>query len=536
METAARRQLDERLAKQGVEGARRIDHRRGGGGFDDVVVIFSGTPTRPKAKILIREVKGHIDGYVPLDEFSAIRPPGLGENLKALDKMVDDALAALRAGIDLPPGFEGITHQQLNSIKHAMDNHLIEIEIVLGPTTKIGRESSKRASVLRDLRREIKKDRGKDILSRGEPDRIERDLVQDAAAAEDAARAADAHGLASAGRASAPADLAAPAERRAQVATELATIQVTVAPISGAPRGSYYVTRADADRMSALFAELDGAQTIGYKDGLLVRHGGEEWYFQIDDMAHALPAAARAQSRTSIQGVAALPESNVATVELWGFRGVRSIKKAGDPRARLPDEWTPQEHADVEREAAREPLLAAGHVGISFDGGDTIYGLTPEWRGKMTLEECRQRLVNHEILPGIVDEDTEAFTRARELADANGWNTELERVVVMYDRATQPHLVEEVERIRSLPPGAVFGYTFPSKEPGQNGQHFQGGASYDGRFTYCSDQVSNCATWPSKLGVPIPESSGNMARYMPELKKWAEADAPIDMRPKEPAQ
>jgi|GEM_PF-4461365 len=81
-----------------------------------------------------------------------------------------------------------------------------------------------------------------------------------------------------------------------------------------------------------------------------------------------------------------------------------------------------------------------------------------------------------------------------------------------------------------MEPGAHgFGYGFPLDSP-QAGQHFAASNGYD------TDHVRNCATLPEKLGLPIPEHSGNMKRYMPELQKWAAADAPIDARPKETKQ
>ncbi len=191
METAARAQLDARLAKQGVVGARRIEHGRGGGGFDDVVVMFSGPEARPRAKVLIREVKDHPDNYVPLEEFSAIRPPGLGNNLKELDAKIADGLRRLEKGDAVPGDLEGMTSQQLTAIRLAIEDNDIQIDLVLGPTTKVAKEHAKGASVIRELRQEIREDRGgKDVLNGPsgsyDPDveRVETGHVNDAVVAE----------------------------------------------------------------------------------------------------------------------------------------------------------------------------------------------------------------------------------------------------------------------------------------------------------------------------------------------------------------
>jgi hypothetical protein len=188
MEDAARLQVDARLKTQGVEGARHIEHTRGGGGFDDVIVILSGSERRPRAKILIREVKDYPDRYVPIEEFTAIRPPGLGANLARLDEMVNDAITKLDRGEAVPPDFDGMSAKQLAAISSAIKRSDLSIEIVLGPTTKVGREGAKGSSVLADLRREIAKDRGKDVLARTpggyEAERVDQDFVNEAVKAE----------------------------------------------------------------------------------------------------------------------------------------------------------------------------------------------------------------------------------------------------------------------------------------------------------------------------------------------------------------
>ncbi len=85
-------------------------------------------------------------------------------------------------------------------------------------------------------------------------------------------------------------------------------------------------------------------------------------------------------------------------------------------------------------------------------------------------------------------------------------------------------IAREVTKLSNVAPGARgFGYSFPLPVP-QAGEHFQGSQE----FPACN--VRNCAAFPEKIGVPIPEPSGNLKLYMPELDRWSNAEAPMDFR------
>lgn len=58
------------------------------------------------------------------------------------------------------------------------------------------------------------------------------------------------------------------------------------------------------------------------------------------------------------------------------------------------------------------------------------------------------------------------------------------------------------------------------------------GSHYAASNGYGCDKVGNCAKFPEFIGVPIPEPSGNLKLYMPELQDWAQADGPQDFRKK----
>jgi len=252
-----------------------------------------------------------------------------------------------------------------------------------------------------------------------------------------------------------------------------------------------------------------------YGKGLLVRNGADEWWLEFNDQAAAL-SPARTAGIDAAHGGIGLPESNVATVEIWGFLGQKK-----DPR------WTPEQLTKYHEEVSNQRLLWAGHVGVSLDGGKTVYGLTPSAPKTMTVDDVVAALKRHEAFPGHVADDTSAFDGARRMVDEHGWDTRIERTVVLLEKPQQSNLLGRVMELSGMQPGAHgFGYSFPLNEA-------KGGQFYQASNGFAADAVRNCAAFPEKLGLPIPEQSGVMKVYMTELKKWADADAPIDARPKE---
>lgn len=77
MEDAAQRQVTAQLAakkgrSKGTFDFVHIDHSRGGGGFDKVIVELTIDGDKITAKIRIREVKDYPDRYVSKSESTAI--------------------------------------------------------------------------------------------------------------------------------------------------------------------------------------------------------------------------------------------------------------------------------------------------------------------------------------------------------------------------------------------------------------------------------------------------------------------------------
>ena len=299
-------------------------------------------------------------------------------------------------------------------------------------------------------------------------------------------------------------------------------------------RETYYVSAADAARMLRLFGVLaPDVQIRDFKKGFIVRRDGAEWYYERREDALAQGAQPVEQASGSQRGGAetqgavagahpgasiGLPAPNAATVELHGFRGVRSID--GRPRER----WTPDEQEEVQTITSRDPLLEAGHIGVSVDGGAKIYGFTPEFPPGTDPQEAFNRLKAHEAFPGVVKDDTESFRLAARQHQEKKWNTEVFVSVDLVDKPKKQEVAAKLKEMSGMAPGEHGeSYSFPLKQPDAAGNHFAGsnGAT--------PDHVANCAVFPSRIGVPIPEPSGNLAKYIPELAKWVEA-GPNDRR------
>jgi hypothetical protein len=164
MEDAAVRQANAKL------GARKranpdfdyvhIEHSRGGGGFDDVIVEFTTKDGTISARVRIREVKDYPDRYVSKSEFTAISGEGFLENLRGLERIVEKAIKVKTgdAGAAIEGFSKDITVEHLEAVDRALKNkNQVDVEIVLGPDTLLGAHDGPGASVIKDLKNDIKK-------------------------------------------------------------------------------------------------------------------------------------------------------------------------------------------------------------------------------------------------------------------------------------------------------------------------------------------------------------------------------------------
>ena len=172
---------------------------------------------------------------------------------------------------------------------------------------------------------------------------------------------------------------------------------------------------------------------------------------------------------------------NAMEVRIIGFRGV-----ADDPR--------------YQNEPA---LIKVGHVGISLDGGHTIYGFhpTPEALASFPSPEAAYaHLRARNDLSGGVYDDTAIFWRAMQLAQS-GARTTVWQQRIPVSAAEHARIAQELQHL--VMAGGRLGarYRFPDK----SGVAMPAGAN-------------NCATWPRELGLPIPEPTGRLRHYIALLQ------------------
>ena len=170
-------------------------------------------------------------------------------------------------------------------------------------------------------------------------------------------------------------------------------------------------------------------------------------------------------------------------IQLFGFRGVAS---------------RPQY-------ANEQGLIKLGHVGISFDGGRTIYGFHPS---EISLSQFKSPqaaidfLRNGGSLPGQVYDDTSLFLRAAQLAD-EGANTTVYRLIIPVSPADYNSMSASVVSQVENPSLTTAIYSLPKIENG---------------VPYMPAGCNNCATWPQIFGIPIPELSGQLKYYIEAMK------------------
>ena len=285
--------------------------------------------------------------------------------------------------------------------------------------------------------------------------------------------------------------------------------------------GTYYVSTASAARMVGLLGKLPTVQVRNQPKGITVRRGGPEWYFEKNDAifsAAKSPTQGKATAidnpdRTVADANMGTAKPNTAVVELHGFRGVREI--GGTPLKSLPAE----KQAEVKSFTDRHPLLWAGHIGISLNGGSKIFGFTPHVPEGVALGDFMARLKGNEAFPGVVGDDTAVFRIAASKHANEKWNTEVEVVSELVQSEKKLEVVDKVMKWSGMKPGEHGkSYAFPlPKDKAQGGNHF-----VDQKGVSGSDQA-NCATFPAMVGVEIPDSSGVLGTYMPALSEWAKS-------------
>ncbi|MEZ4709787.1 MAG: hypothetical protein R3A44_21460 [Caldilineaceae bacterium] len=156
-------------------------------------------------------------------------------------------------------------------------------------------------------------------------------------------------------------------------------------------------------------------------------------------------------------------------------------------------------------------LIKAGHVGISFDDGKTIFGFHPAANAVKGLSsaEIIAHLRNRGSYPGQVYDDTAIFLRVHELGQQGALSrgsSNAPGVPLSVYQWRQELPIAQVDQIRNSvlqqladPSITSSRYSFPDKGP----------TGY-----FMPPGCNNCATWPSIEGVQIPESSGRLSNYI----------------------
>lgn len=174
---------------------------------------------------------------------------------------------------------------------------------------------------------------------------------------------------------------------------------------------------------------------------------------------------------------------------LFAFLGEREEKFTDDFKSKLAAEKS----GTGDGPTLVECLLYAGHAGISFSLDGSIFGFNAKCKPGQVAETL-QLLKKKAGIPGVVTDDTAVFDAARA--------RKMEVVCVEYEC-----MEEEFESIQS-----AFENELESSQ-----------------FVYCfpgGEGDCNCATWPAKLGLSVPEPTGMMKKYVAAMRTITEKTQP----------
>ncbi len=154
-----------------------------------------------------------------------------------------------------------------------------------------------------------------------------------------------------------------------------------------------------------------------------------------------------------------------------------------------------------ERYIYEPALVRAGHIGLAFEGQTSlILGFHPTAEASAAFdneEAAIEWLKEGNSLPGAVQEDSAIFERAYVLAE-QGARTMVWQVAVELDESEFERVLSQI--FQWYTEKTTFTYAFPSRG-----------------VIPLTDQ-DNCATFPRRLGLPLPEETGQLVRYMAALE------------------
>jgi RHS repeat-associated protein len=243
---------------------------------------------------------------------------------------------------------------------------------------------------------------------------------------------------------------------------------------------------AAVDAVASRFAKTEAASTIANAaqtvQKVVTREGGG-----LQTEAALTPAVQKSTVAEASQETATQSSANAGknTVSIFGFRGQGSAD------------------ALLENPSMR-PELYTGHVGVSFDGGQTIPGFGPVMPGRtpyQAVEELKgaHDVVGHPGFPGHVTDDASLFARAAErTGPARGGDAQVYKLDIEVSAEQFGQLKSRYDELMKAGPMEDVRYLFP--HPGSSG-------------------TNNCATFPGACGIPGPKLSGGIKQDVETLIK-----------------
>lgn len=153
-------------------------------------------------------------------------------------------------------------------------------------------------------------------------------------------------------------------------------------------------------------------------------------------------------------------------------------------------------------------LILVGHVGFAFEGEThIIFGFHPTDTAAANIGDTAaviSALRQGASIDGVVQDDYLIFQRAWEISQSNSrttvWRLRIQVTDVEFERIRRQVYEWYTEK-------TVFAYSFPNEDP----------------------DTDNCATFPRRLGLPLPEPSGHLVYYVKALMAEGERWFPEDM-------
>jgi len=178
-------------------------------------------------------------------------------------------------------------------------------------------------------------------------------------------------------------------------------------------------------------------------------------------------------------------------VEIYGFRG------GGGGRKNYPAEVTKR---NFWHEASNFPEVYSGHVGFSVNRGKTIWGYGPNKPKNKPYGDFLNEIAENKSFPGGLHNDTRLFKKAM----AGDFNSSIDIPSLGVHKLTMSVGWRAMWKIKSeiRRRGKGHEYQFPFREA-----------------PYYRPNNRNCATFLSFCAVDLPEESGNLRLFIPELIK-----------------